>query len=90
MASRQRDAGNPAKGFAGIHFPEIQPIQRGPAKPSGFVGALSGRAQSGGTRCAKKGLLIKSKGPCKDKSYLQGYHKEKPPKRNWTAFFIPR
>lgn len=24
------------------------------------------------------------------KSYLQGYHKEKPPKRNWTAFFIPR
>ena len=25
-----------------------------------------------------------------DKSYLQGYHKEKPPKRNWTAFFIPR
>lgn len=23
-------------------------------------------------------------------SYLQGYHKEKPPKRNWTAFFIPR
>ena len=26
----------------------------------------------------------------KDKSYLQGYHKEKPPKRHWTAFFIPR
>ncbi len=25
-----------------------------------------------------------------NKSYLQGYHKEKPPKRNWTAFFIPR
>ncbi len=38
MASRQRDAGNPAKGFAGIHFPEIQSIRRGPRKTSGFVG----------------------------------------------------
>ena len=27
---RRWDAGNPAKGFAGIHFPEIQPMKRGP------------------------------------------------------------
>lgn len=38
----------------------------------------------------KDEIIWAAYGALEDKSYLQGYHKEKPPKRNWTAFFIPR
>ncbi len=37
---RRWDAGNPAKGFAGIHFPEIQPMKRGPRKTVWFCGKV--------------------------------------------------